>query len=307
MQLIKLAVTAVAAKSVVLAPASAAAARGRARRAAALLWPASAARVRVSFRARCRGSLPAMVVVSVCSVVLSGCDRAASPEGRDASAAASRGEAGVIDGSFDVGGHKLHMRCQGSGSPTVVYLHGYIHDSSGGGSVNAGAIPDQLATRSRVCVYDRANVGLGDAKHHHPIDRCVERRGPSPAARHRWSGATVRAPRCVLWRAHRRHVRGDIPARRSRDGPAGPASRRRPHRASCCQRGSVSSSTTGSMRRGEARSVRDGPPSAQARAPRARRAGHVDRDQVAGSPSHVAEAADHTSCPLAAAGVRGPL
>jgi hypothetical protein len=69
---------------------------------------------------------------------------------------------GVIDGSFDVGGHKLYMRCQGTGSPTVVYLHGYIHDPSGGGSASAGTIPDLLATRNRVCVYDRANVGRSE-------------------------------------------------------------------------------------------------------------------------------------------------
>lgn len=64
-----------------------------------------------------------------------------------------------IEGMFDVGGHELYLRCTGSGSPTVVYLHGYIQDPSGGGAQNAGEIPDLLDEDFRVCVYDRANVG----------------------------------------------------------------------------------------------------------------------------------------------------
>ena len=69
----------------------------------------------------------------------------------------------TIEGSFDVGGHDLYIRCVGSGSPTIVYLHGYIFDPAGGGSQNAGQIPDLLADRHQVCVYDRANVGRSDA------------------------------------------------------------------------------------------------------------------------------------------------
>jgi len=64
---------------------------------------------------------------------------------------------------FDVGGHQLYMRCSGRGSPTVVYLHGYIHDAFGGGSQNAGTIPSLLEAKHQVCVYDRANVGRSDA------------------------------------------------------------------------------------------------------------------------------------------------
>ena len=44
----------------------------------------------------------------------------------------------VIEGRFDVGDYKLYMRCVGSGSPTVVYFHGYIEDSESGGATNAG-------------------------------------------------------------------------------------------------------------------------------------------------------------------------
>jgi pimeloyl-ACP methyl ester carboxylesterase len=65
--------------------------------------------------------------------------------------------ADTIDGRFDVGGRNLYLKCEGSGSPTVVYLHG-----SGGTSSNAGEIPSLLSDDYRVCVYDRANVGRSD-------------------------------------------------------------------------------------------------------------------------------------------------
>lgn len=63
---------------------------------------------------------------------------------------------------FDVGEHRLYLRCTGTGLPTVVYLHGYIFDPGGGGSANAGAFPGLLEPSHRVCVYDRVNVGLSD-------------------------------------------------------------------------------------------------------------------------------------------------
>jgi pimeloyl-ACP methyl ester carboxylesterase len=67
----------------------------------------------------------------------------------------------VIEGRFDVGDHKLYMRCEGSGSPTVIYLHGFIEQPPGGAS-SAGEIPSMLRGEHRICVYDRANVGKSD-------------------------------------------------------------------------------------------------------------------------------------------------
>jgi pimeloyl-ACP methyl ester carboxylesterase len=67
----------------------------------------------------------------------------------------------AIEGSFDVGGRKLYMECRGSGSPTVVYLHGSVRVR--GGRRNAGEVPALLDNRRRVCVYDRANVGRSDS------------------------------------------------------------------------------------------------------------------------------------------------
>jgi pimeloyl-ACP methyl ester carboxylesterase len=68
----------------------------------------------------------------------------------------------VVEGRFDVGDYKLYMRCEGEGSPTVVYFHGFIEDLEGGGASNAGEIPSMLRDEHRVCVYDRANVDRSD-------------------------------------------------------------------------------------------------------------------------------------------------
>jgi hypothetical protein len=65
----------------------------------------------------------------------------------------------AVEGLFDVGGHQLYLKCEGSGSSTVVYLHGFIETPAGGGSQNAGLVPRLLQEHAQVCVYDRANVG----------------------------------------------------------------------------------------------------------------------------------------------------
>ena len=57
----------------------------------------------------------------------------------------------VIEGRFDVGDYKLYMRCEGSGSPTVVYFHGFIEEPAGGGARNAGEIPSMLRDKHRIC------------------------------------------------------------------------------------------------------------------------------------------------------------
>jgi pimeloyl-ACP methyl ester carboxylesterase len=57
----------------------------------------------------------------------------------------------------DVGGHRLHLSCTGSGSPTVVLEPGHGEVSSAMAWVTAGVAQD-----SRVCVYDRAGKGWSD-------------------------------------------------------------------------------------------------------------------------------------------------
>jgi pimeloyl-ACP methyl ester carboxylesterase len=59
---------------------------------------------------------------------------------------------------IDVGGHRLHLHCTGSGSPTVV-----LEPGQGGVSSDLAWIAPAVAHDSRVCVYDRAGRGWSDA------------------------------------------------------------------------------------------------------------------------------------------------
>jgi pimeloyl-ACP methyl ester carboxylesterase len=58
----------------------------------------------------------------------------------------------------DVGGHRLHLHCTGSGRPTVVLLPG-----AGGFSSTWGWIAPAVAGDSRVCVYDLAGRGWSES------------------------------------------------------------------------------------------------------------------------------------------------
>jgi pimeloyl-ACP methyl ester carboxylesterase len=57
----------------------------------------------------------------------------------------------------DVGGHRLHLHCTGTGSPTVV-----LEPGQGGASSDLGWVAPAVARDSTVCVYDRAGRGWSD-------------------------------------------------------------------------------------------------------------------------------------------------
>ena len=59
---------------------------------------------------------------------------------------------------IDVGGHRLHLNCTGSGSPTVV-----LEPGAGGTSSDLGWIAPAVAHNTTVCVYDRAGRGWSEA------------------------------------------------------------------------------------------------------------------------------------------------
>ena len=59
---------------------------------------------------------------------------------------------------IDVGGHRLHLHCTGSGSPTVV-----LEPGLGASSSDLGWIAPAVARDTTVCVYDRAGRGWSDA------------------------------------------------------------------------------------------------------------------------------------------------
>ena len=58
---------------------------------------------------------------------------------------------------IDVGGHRLHINCTGTGSPTVV-----LEPGLGEPSTAMGLIAPAVATTTRVCVYDRAGRGWSE-------------------------------------------------------------------------------------------------------------------------------------------------
>jgi pimeloyl-ACP methyl ester carboxylesterase len=58
---------------------------------------------------------------------------------------------------IDVGGHRLHLSCTGSGTPTVV-----LEPGAGGMSSSLGWIAPVVARDTRVCVYDRAGRGWSE-------------------------------------------------------------------------------------------------------------------------------------------------
>jgi hypothetical protein len=60
---------------------------------------------------------------------------------------------------IDVGGHKLHIDCAGTGSPTVVLEPGLGEPST----AMAWIAPD-IANTTRVCVYDRADRGRSQSR-----------------------------------------------------------------------------------------------------------------------------------------------
>ncbi len=59
----------------------------------------------------------------------------------------------------DVGGHRLHINCTGTGSPTVVIEAGLGDWSTTWG----GYVQPEVAKTTRVCIYDRAGMGWSEA------------------------------------------------------------------------------------------------------------------------------------------------
>ncbi len=78
------------------------------------------------------------------------------------STTAAPSESDVIDGMFDVGGHELYLHCEGTGSPTIVYLHGSITEPDVHPVSNARRIQDEISDTNRFCAYDRRNVGRSE-------------------------------------------------------------------------------------------------------------------------------------------------
>src|SRR5215470_15533903 len=57
-----------------------------------------------------------------------------------------------------VGSHRLHIRCDGNGSPPVIF-----DAALGGSSLSWSLVQPAVASFTRACSYDRAGFGWSDA------------------------------------------------------------------------------------------------------------------------------------------------
>ncbi|HPV82106.1 MAG TPA: alpha/beta hydrolase, partial [Nitrospira sp.] len=57
----------------------------------------------------------------------------------------------------DIGGHRLHLYCLGTGTPTVI-----LEAAAPGWSLSWSNVQPQLARTTRVCAYDRAGLGWSE-------------------------------------------------------------------------------------------------------------------------------------------------
>jgi pimeloyl-ACP methyl ester carboxylesterase len=98
----------------------------------------------------------------------------------------------------DVGGYRLHIKCSGSGSPTVVIESGW-----GDMSASWGWVQPEVAKTTRICTYDRAGMGWSEvspqprtarvfAKELHTLLVKANEPGPYVLVGHSMGGYTVR-------------------------------------------------------------------------------------------------------------------
>ena len=136
-----------------------------------VVWSITRARGQLPSRARRWLVYPVLAVLAIAAV---GGGYQTVREALDARAYPPPGQL------VDIGGHRLHLHCTGSGSPTVI-----LEPGGGGSSSDMGWVAPAVARDTRVCVYDRAGRGWSD-----PVD------GPQ-------DGATIAADlHTLLQRAH---------------------------------------------------------------------------------------------------------
>lgn len=91
------------------------------------------------------------IVGGLLLLLLAGAIYESSSEAADARAYPPPGQ------MVDVGGHRLHINCKGTGSPVVV-----IDAGLGDWSTSWGFVQPQVAKITRVCAYDRAGMGWSE-------------------------------------------------------------------------------------------------------------------------------------------------
>jgi pimeloyl-ACP methyl ester carboxylesterase len=169
-------------------------------RAIGWLWPVLLVALVIWISVRARRSLHSwsrlvvlypVLALAVLAAVGGGYEKVS--EVRDASSAAMPGQL------IDVGDHKMHISCVGSGSPTVILEPGLGE----AGAMMAGWIQPAVATSTRVCVYDRSGRGwsepaphpqdaVADAADLHTLLERADVDGPVVLAGHSSGGAYIK-------------------------------------------------------------------------------------------------------------------
>jgi pimeloyl-ACP methyl ester carboxylesterase len=123
------------------------------------VWTERRARQQLRTRARTWLVLPVIGVLAL-SAVGGGYETVRAAADRHAIAAPGR--------LVDIGGRSLHLRCSGSGSPTVVLLNGL-----GEHSTSWPWVTERIARTTTVCAYDRAGQAWSDDAPQAPDGRAV--------------------------------------------------------------------------------------------------------------------------------------
>jgi pimeloyl-ACP methyl ester carboxylesterase len=122
------------------------------------LWPPTALTLATWMVVRAHRALPGRSGRWLLYPVIALLALAAISGGYETARAAADTRAYPMPGQLlDVGGHRLHLHCTGTGSPTVI-----LEPGAGNASSSLGWITPAVARQTRVCVYDRAGRGWSD-------------------------------------------------------------------------------------------------------------------------------------------------
>jgi pimeloyl-ACP methyl ester carboxylesterase len=121
------------------------------------VWPPTMLVLAIWMTSRTRRRLPSRAGRRLLYPVIASLALAALGAGYQTVAAAAEPRAALPGQLVDVGGHRLHLSCTGSGSPTVV-----LEPGAGEMAASLGWITPTLARTTHVCVYDRAGRGWSD-------------------------------------------------------------------------------------------------------------------------------------------------
>lgn len=122
------------------------------------VWPPAMLLLTIWMTTRVRRGLPSRGGRQLLYPVIAALALASISAGYETAAEAADARAHPMPGQLvDVGGHRLHLSCTGSGSPTVV-----LEPGGGEMAANLGWITPAVAGSTHVCVYDRAGRGWSD-------------------------------------------------------------------------------------------------------------------------------------------------